>query len=388
MQESGMRVEVGEIRSVQAELYEYIVPTTLRNAGDTTLTAQAHVRVLPILDDTLVEGGISVMGYSEPIMIGRRIVDPDWEQVFVTLAPGEGWSIDIPLHIPRIRLRDMTGDTVTLGLVFEYPAGPSVEAISDQCFETSRTIRNAPSADWLQTDFSARSCFFRESGQIHFSCGLRRDSTICDDTGAARALSYELLLDGKTLHHGYSSKRAPKGRLRGVNGVFYRTDDDIWTLHGPAKIEHPSSFEVLDDGLEHSSGCRSGYARDKEFVYFFDEESETRHATRVRACKDPAAFRRIGPSHFTDGRSVYWRWSKIPGADPDSFQTLGYSYGRDSNSIWIFNLRLEHIDRESFTLIDDPSDILRYRKRELELSGWARDKFGLIYCGDRMDKKT
>lgn len=282
----------------------------------------------------------------------------------------------------------MTGDTITLGLMFEYCDSDNLQSLQDEHLLIHRTLQTPPRMEWLQTDFGARSCFFREDGHIQFSCDYTSDTIICEDTDAVRALSYELLLDGKTIRFGDGrTKRAPKGRLRGVNGIFYRTDDDIWTLNGPAKIEDPASFEALDDGAEFDIGYRDGFARDKEFVYYFDNMTDTRHAARVRGCKDPAAFRRLGPGHFTDGRFVYWTWMKLTGADPDSFQALNYSHGRDSTGIWFQNKRIKDVDPETYALIDDPREDPESPRRRFRNRGWGRDKSGMLYCDERVKEE-
>lgn len=379
-----MQVTIGEIKASTDSTCDYQVPVSFLNTSDRTLKLNGAFGITPYIGGLVVSGGKSVMASYGPAIIGGEVVNQGEDISDVSLAPGETWSENVPLHIPSACLTRQKNNVLSIGLMIDIWAGASPESFEQKKFyEQCKIQMPTPSLDWLVTDYGAQSRFYRKDGQVFFSAPYQRDTAICADTKGIRALCPDLLLNGKTIHYGVESKkRTPKGELRGVNGVFYRTDEDIWTLQGPAKIKDPASFEVLDDGGEVSSGHRSGFARDTAHVYHCDEMSDTRHAVPVKGCKEPAAFTLLGPGHFKDSQNVFWTWLKLSGADPNSFEALNYTYGRDNSGIWYMNTRLENVDVQSFKLIHDPNEHPGFHD---DLGGWGQDKQGWIYCGDRVE---
>lgn len=124
----------------------------------------------------------------------------------------------------------------------------------------------------------------------------------------------------------------------------------IYTPYGDAKIAHPETFETLDDGIGKYGA--EGYGRDTEFVYFFTYSTETRHAVRLRACKNPAAFVVLTDGYTKDDERVYLWQTTIKKAIPQSFTILGDGYARDDKHIF-WRDRLLKADRASFKVLED-----------------------------------
>lgn len=161
----------------------------------------------------------------------------------------------------------------------------------------------------------------------------------------------------------------------------------------------PQTFEVLDE--------RSGYGRDKDYVYFRD--------TRVEGA-DSASFRVLaylmGPFHgderisnllrpmhgkfiiqhlwsayARDKNAVYYNGLPLRGADPDTFEILhGHSgYARDKDNVFFHDFMLDLADRDSFEVLggafaDFSLLVFSYNPSDLDIktSSWAQDKYQLF----------
>lgn len=163
-----------------------------------------------------------------------------------------------------------------------------------------------------------------------------------------------------------------------INTLFAGNEEIILTRYGKAKIEHPKTFKVLDDGLMPSpfssqiDGYRCGYAIDKEFAYYFDESTSTEHAVRIRACKNPSKLQSLGFGFAKDEKNVFLEGKKITKAKPDTFKILNRNYTTDGKHIFYHRDVVDNVDMESFEILptksypNSPDPILN--------SSWAKDK--------------
>lgn len=148
----------------------------------------------------------------------------------------------------------------------------------------------------------------------------------------------------------------PEG-FRVLNPVYIGNRQVIYTPYGDAKVAHPETFEVLDDGT--GPFGPEGYGRDEEFVYFFTWSTETRHAVRLKACKNPAAFSVLSDAYTKDDQHVYL-WRKIiKKAIPATFSMLSGGYACDDKHIF-WRDQVLNADKASFRVLEDDRAEDRY----------------------------
>lgn len=192
-----------------------------------------------------------------------------------------------------------------------------------------------------------------------------------------------------------------------LNRIFARDRDRIYFFYGHAKkIAHPQSFEVLDDGILDVDEVDPlmGYARDKEFVYFYEEtfgaprplrgvnpstfevlpyaygadHQRVYHRGFRLKPVDRASFEVLGPTHARDKKRVFYGEQAIPGADPATFEVVEGLCGKDAARVYLWTDPIEGADPESFETIDgeflarDHEAVYADGKR---LSGVAPDEF-------------
>ncbi len=187
--------------------------------------------------------------------------------------------------------------------------------------------------------------------------------------------------------------------LRGVtpegfhvfNPAYIGNHQVIYTPYGDAKIAHPESFEVMDDGMGMFGA--EGYGRDTEFLYYFTYSTETRHAVRLRACKNPASFA-VLPWHYSkDDIHVYYSQAILKKAAPQSFEVLDSGYASDGAHIF-GNGTMLHADPQTFAVLDDgyawDCESVFWGDRQLDAdratfkltgNGYAEDQNQIFSCG-------
>jgi hypothetical protein len=152
-------------------------------------------------------------------------------------------------------------------------------------------------------------------------------------------LNHDFIKDSQRVYRTGTLLRgiSPEG-FRVFNKVYTGNHQVIYTLYGDAKVAHPASFEALDDGgIPPEAHFHQSYGRDEEFVYFFDAFTSTRHAVRLRSCKDPKAFVVLSDSYAKDDRFVYCCGGKLK-ADPKTFQVLSDGYARDCRRLFRYGV--------------------------------------------------
>ena len=152
-------------------------------------------------------------------------------------------------------------------------------------------------------------------------------------------LNHDFIKDSQRVYRTGTLLRgiSPEG-FRVFNKVYTGNHQVIYTLYGDAKVAHPASFEALDDGgIPPEAHFHQSYGRDEEFVYFFDAFPSTRHAVRLRSCKDPKAFVVLSDSYAKDDRFVYCCGGKLK-ADPKTFQVLSDGYARDCRRLFRYGV--------------------------------------------------
>lgn len=157
----------------------------------------------------------------------------------------------------------------------------------------------------------------------------------------------------------------------------------IYTPYGDAKIAHPETFEVLDDGV--GMYGPAGYGRDSEFVYYFTYSTETSYAVRLKTCKNPAAFTILSDGYTKDDERVYYCQVTVKRAIPQSFTVLRDGYARDDKHIF-WRDQLLKTKVQDFTILGDgyASDGKQvfYNGTLLDADGAAFTLLGYSYASD------
>lgn len=144
-------------------------------------------------------------------------------------------------------------------------------------------------------------------------------------------LNHDFIKDASRVYRqGRLLKGVPPKDFRVLNGVFVGGCKGIWSPYGDARIAHPESFQVLDDGsVAPGEVFPQSYGRDQEFVYFFSGSTDSGKALRLRACKEPGDFVLLSRNYGRDSRCVYYQEAAIKGADPKTFVVTGPHDGQD-----------------------------------------------------------
>lgn len=148
-------------------------------------------------------------------------------------------------------------------------------------------------------------------------------------------LNHDFIKDRERVYRqGILLKGIVPADFRVFNAVYTGNHQVIYTPYGDAKVAHPSSFEALDTGIPGGRQFPFSYGRDEEFVYFFTGATDTRHAVRLKACRNPAAFSVLAGKYAKDDRHVYYEHSILKKADPKTFTVLRDGYARDCRHLF------------------------------------------------------
>lgn len=147
------------------------------------------------------------------------------------------------------------------------------------------------------------------------------------------------------------------------NRVYYKwiSPGRFWVVQVPDA--DPASFEVMDFNL----------ARDTNHVWrtdvqipdadphtavvlrpkwvWRDQDSVYYQFTRLERA-DPETFRHLGQGFYRDDNNIYWGPRRLANADPASFTAFGdVPYAADARNVWCANRTLPHVDAASFRLL-------------------------------------
>ena len=169
------------------------------------------------------------------------------------------------------------------------------------------------------------------------------------------------------------------------NPAYIGNHQVIYTPYGNAKIARPETFETLDNGI--GVHGPEGYGRDAEFVYFFTYSTETRHAVRLKTCKNPAAFTVLSDGYTKDDDRVYFWQVTVKRAISQSFAVLSDGYSRDDKHIF-WRDQLLKTNVQNFLILGDgyASDGVRIFGRGKQLDT-TPEAFTLLSDGYACDDK-
>ena len=167
------------------------------------------------------------------------------------------------------------------------------------------------------------------------------------------------------------------------NPAYIGNHQVIYTPYGNAKIARPETFETLDNGI--GVHGPEGYGRDAEFVYFFTYSTETRHAVRLKTCKNPAAFTVLSDGYTKDDDRVYFWQVTVKRAISQSFAVLSDGYARDDKHIF-WRDQLLKTNVQNFLILGDgyagDGKQVFYKGTPLDADSTAFTLLGYSYASD------
>lgn len=252
--------------------------------------------------------------------------------------------------------------------------------------------------NWLSTDYGTRSHFCAVGQDVFY---VSADAGTCRlpeiKAADARALTTTCLTYGDSVYlRNHGKSKQPKAPLQGLNDLFYRDADQIWTPYGKAKVDDPESFETIDiegSPMQNSKnrepniqpftrGFYCAYGRDKTAGYFFTENSSTKHAIKLRGCKSPEKLVSLGFGFAKDDAKIYFEGKSFKGPDPATFEVLNAQYRQDKSGIWYGDRHVADIDPATFVLVAAPED-LEMGRIDTTFSSWCKDAAGYLGFGHR-----
>ena len=177
------------------------------------------------------------------------------------------------------------------------------------------------------------------------------------------------------------------GGIAHAEGWFYDAKSIFWQGKKITEIDR-KTFRFLEN-----NSFEPGVFLDKDKVFFL--------TNKIRGA-DPTTFVLIGKGYTKDAYNVYYEENILPDALPASFKIVGGShylwYGKDQQSVFMNEMKIEGADPKTFRLIDNHSysrdrkhifyvgkviagaDPDTFRKSDFQHDGWASGK---IYHQDK-----
>jgi len=204
------------------------------------------------------------------------------------------------------------------------------------------------------------------------------------------AINSQKVYNNGKLVRGFSSNG-----FKVFNRLFAGNKEKIITRYGNAKIDHPQTFKVIDNGLmptlfsSETEGYMCGYATDDNFAYYFDESTSTQHATKIKACKNPSSLESLTFGFAKDDKNVYLEGKKIIKAKPNSFKIINRNYSTDGTNMFFHRSTIENIDLKSFEIL--PTQSSTHSPDKILNSLWARDEnnyfeYGYLTTKEKYEK--
>lgn len=197
------------------------------------------------------------------------------------------------------------------------------------------------------------------------------------DPKSFQALGGAWARDAKRVYtQGAARKGIDIATFQYLNPVFAKDASAVYDWEGSIKGADPESFEVLDSGIyiEEALTTRAwarGYARDARTVYYHDQMEG--RATGLRGA-DPATFAPLGNDYARDLKYVWLQKSRLPRADPRTWNYLGRLWSADRERVYYAEREVTGIDRDRFTVVNAPtignyaSDGVRYFEADRDIT--------------------
>ncbi len=172
------------------------------------------------------------------------------------------------------------------------------------------------------------------------------------DTNTMEILNHDFIKDKQRVYRrGVLLRGITPDDFHVYNTVYIGNHQVIYTPYGDAKIAHPATFEALDDWKQDSIFPYS-YGRDEEFVYFFTGSTDTRHAVKVKACRNPDTFCVLSNKYARDDKYVYYEDVILKKAKPETFVVLDSFYACDGRHVYCRD-RIIEANAKTFVVLQD-----------------------------------
>jgi hypothetical protein len=151
------------------------------------------------------------------------------------------------------------------------------------------------------------------------------------------------------------NKADPASFVR-LNSLYGKDKNFAYSAFGHVvKDADPNTFEVLDSGIPTEKLFNfkqlntAGYARDKNYVFYY-VATEGR-PTKIKGA-NPNTFVSLGNEYGRDNKSVFCQKKKIQGASLPDWRYLGWWYSIDNKKVYYENKAIPNADIESFILLE------------------------------------
>lgn len=159
-------------------------------------------------------------------------------------------------------------------------------------------------------------------------------------------------------------KGADVGSFRVLNPLWALDAGTAYYTYGRIAEADPSSFRALDDGiLPQEKGYDdlfAGFAADSKFVFFYlmtvGKPSKLPKA-------DPGTFEVLGPGLGRDRSTAYHERHRIAGANAATMVHLGGRYSADGERVFYGNVAVEGADPASFVVSQEDFNSAQDRLR-------------------------
>lgn len=148
------------------------------------------------------------------------------------------------------------------------------------------------------------------------------------------------------------------------NTVYYTwiSPGRFWVVEIPGA--DPATFEVMDFNLAKDAHrvwradvpIRSADAATAIVVHpgwVWKDKNSVYYQFTPLVDADPESFRHLDQAFYRDANHVYWSTDRLAGADPNTFRTFGNDvpYAADERHVWFGAKRIPHVDAGSFRLL-------------------------------------
>ena len=181
--------------------------------------------------------------------------------------------------------------------------------------------------------------------------------------------------DKKTVYRqSYPFGKVDKDTFKVLNYSFVKDKLNVWTLNGKMDKVDIKTFEVCDSGKVHIRDgmldgrlikviLSMGYGKDKDNVYYYNQEDEKAYKPKIVNGALPDTFVSMDNGRFGhDANCVYYQNKKLKGANPKTWKLFKAEslYSKDKK-VYYKDQIIQGADVETFELIG-------------KLTTFARDK--------------
>lgn len=213
----------------------------------------------------------------------------------------------------------------------------SIKVISDFILIDDKNVYwngdKVPTADPKSIEYISGT-YFKDSNHV-YSCLEKidlnpkylkiKEGYIAYDLNNVYFYTHKLNLDGS--------------KLKIIDTNILMDDKNVYVGEKQVIGADPASFKIANEF----------YFKDKNRLYYYDKPLEL----------DIESTQILGSSYCKDKDKVYYCGKVIDGADPKSFQSLRYSFGKDKNRVYLYDSPIEEISLDPETFVVESYSVYR-----------------------------